>query len=179
MAQVVESHLGQPGPFQHPMEHMQHTVRGDGPTVGRGEHPGAIAYFSSLFSQNAYRVLCQGQGAVGVFRFQGRFHHFPVDPGDLPPYPEVPPFQINARTAGICGAERGRSRPLSFLLLFFRRLPSTLKIGQNPLKRPCWGSCTPHPPRGHTSAHKGKEAGTFAAPRVVNTALPWYTDHRK
>ena len=37
----------------------------------------------------------------------------------------------NDRTAGICGAERGRSRPLSFPLLFFRRLPSALQIGQN------------------------------------------------
>ena len=124
VSQVVEPHLGQSCPFQHPVEHMQHTIRRDGPTAGRGKHPGAIAHFLSLFFQNAYRILCQGQGTVSVFGFQGCFHHFPVDAGDLPPYPEVPPFQINARTAGICGAERGRSRPLSFLLLFFRRLPA-------------------------------------------------------
>lgn len=44
VAQVVESYLGQPCPFQHSMEHMQHTVRGDGPAIGGREHPGAIAH---------------------------------------------------------------------------------------------------------------------------------------
>ena len=157
----MEPHLGQSCPLQHSMEHMKHTIRGDRPTAGRGKHPGAIAHFLSLFFQNAYRILCQGQDTVSVFRFQRCFHHFPVDAGDLPPYPEVTPFQINARTAGICGAERGRSRPLSFLLLYFRRLPTAPKIGHDPLKRPCWGSYTPHPPRGHTSPHKRNGAGKF------------------
>ena len=68
----------------------------------------------------------------------------------------------NARTAGICGRRGGRSRPLSFLLLFFRRLPTAPKIGQNLLERPCWGSYPPHSPRGHTSAHKGQGAGKLA-----------------
>ena len=56
VAQVVEPHLGQSCPFQHPVEHMQHTVRGDGPAIGGREHPGAIAHFLSLFFQNAYRM---------------------------------------------------------------------------------------------------------------------------
>ena len=69
----------------------------------------------------------------------------------------------NARTAGICGRRGGRSRPLSFLLLFFRQLPSALKIGQDSLERPCWGSYPPHPPRVLTAAHKGEEAGKLDA----------------
>lgn len=74
---------------------MQYAVRGDGTAIGGWEHPGATPHFSSLFFQNAYRIFCQGQGTVGVFRFQGSLHHFPVDAGDLPPYPKVTPFQIN------------------------------------------------------------------------------------
>ncbi len=56
VAQVVEPHLGQSCPFQHPMEHMQHTVRGNRPAIGGRKHPGAIAHFLSLFFQNAYRM---------------------------------------------------------------------------------------------------------------------------
>ena len=44
VAQVVEPHLGQSCPFQHPMEHMQHTVRGDRPAIGGRKHPGTIAH---------------------------------------------------------------------------------------------------------------------------------------
>ena len=44
VSQVVEPHLGQSCPFQHPMEHMQHAVRGDWPAIGGREHPGAIAH---------------------------------------------------------------------------------------------------------------------------------------
>lgn len=44
VAQIVEPHLGQSCPFQHPMEHMQHTVRGDRPAIGGRKHPGAIAH---------------------------------------------------------------------------------------------------------------------------------------
>lgn len=69
VAQVMEPHFWQPCPFQHPMEHMQHTVWGDGPAIGGREYPRAIPHFSSLFSQKAYRILCQGQGTVGIFGF--------------------------------------------------------------------------------------------------------------
>ena len=68
----------------------------------------------------------------------------------------------NARTAGICGRRGGRSRPLSFLLLYFRRLPSAPKIGQNPLERPCRGSYPPHPPRGHIAAYRWQRGGNKA-----------------
>ena len=44
VTQVVEPYLGQPCPFQYPMEHMQHAVRGDGPAIGGWEHPGTIAH---------------------------------------------------------------------------------------------------------------------------------------
>ena len=51
---------------------------------------------------------------VAALRIQGITpafgHDFPVYNALFDPYE-------NARTAGICGAERGRSRPLSFLLL--------------------------------------------------------------
>lgn len=46
VAQVVESHLGQSCPFQHSVEHMQHTVRGDWPAIGGRKHPGTIAHRS-------------------------------------------------------------------------------------------------------------------------------------
>ena len=35
--EVVEPDLGQPCPFQHPVQHAEHAVQGDGPTVGRWE----------------------------------------------------------------------------------------------------------------------------------------------
>ena len=60
----------------------------------------------------------------------------------------------NARTAGICGRRGGRSRPLSFLLLFFRRLPAAPKIGPNCLESLCWGGCPPLPTKG---AHIGSQ----------------------
>ena len=42
--QIVEPDPGQSRPFQHPMEHMQHTVRGDRPAIGGRKHPGTIAH---------------------------------------------------------------------------------------------------------------------------------------
>ena len=90
----MEPDLRQSRPLQHPMQHMENTVRGNGPAVGRREDPGAAAYFFSLLFQNAYRILCQRQGAVGVLCFQGCLHHLTVDPGYLPFNPEVAPFQI-------------------------------------------------------------------------------------
>ena len=44
VAQVVEPYLGQTCPFQHSVEHMQHTVRGNRPAIGGREYPGAIAH---------------------------------------------------------------------------------------------------------------------------------------
>ena len=73
---------------------MEYTVRGDGPGGG-GEHPGAVARLLLLYFLDAYRILRQGKGAVGVLGFQWSFHDFAVDPGDLPFCPEVAPVQIN------------------------------------------------------------------------------------
>ena len=72
MAQIMELDPGQLRPFQHSAEHVQHAVWGDRPAGGAGEYPGVAPRFLSLCFQNAYRILCQGQSAVGVFRFQGR-----------------------------------------------------------------------------------------------------------
>ena len=73
---------------------MEHAVRGHGAACGAGEHPVTIAHFLFLLLQNVYRILCQRQGAVGVFCFQGCFHHLAVDSCDLPFNPEVASFQI-------------------------------------------------------------------------------------
>ena len=73
---------------------MEHTVWGHGAACGRGEYPGTASHFLFLLIQNVYRIFCQRQGAVGVFCFQGGFHHLAIDAGDLPPYPEAAPFQI-------------------------------------------------------------------------------------
>ena len=39
--QIVEPDPRQSRPFQHPVEHMEHAVRGHGAAGGRREHPGA------------------------------------------------------------------------------------------------------------------------------------------
>ena len=73
---------------------MEHTVWGHGAAGGRGEYPGTAPHFLFLLIQNVYRILCQKQGAVGVFCFQGCFHHLAVDSCYLPFNPEVASFQI-------------------------------------------------------------------------------------
>ncbi len=60
-----------------------------GPPVGPGNTQGLTSRFLFLLIQNVYRIICQGQGAVGVFVFRGA-----SDTGDLPPYPEVTSLQI-------------------------------------------------------------------------------------
>ena len=67
MTQIMEPHSRQPRPFQHPVEHVQHAVRGDRPARGAGEYPLAAPRFLPLCFQNAYRILCKRQGAVGIF----------------------------------------------------------------------------------------------------------------
>ena len=42
VAEVVESDLRDTCSFQHPFQHVVHTVRGDGAAVGRGKHIGVI-----------------------------------------------------------------------------------------------------------------------------------------
>ena len=62
VAKIMEPHFGQSRPFQHPVEHMQHSVRGDRPTGGAGECPGTAPCFLSLCFQDVYRILRQQQG---------------------------------------------------------------------------------------------------------------------
>ena len=97
VTEIVESDAGQPSPFQHPLEHVQDAVRGHGTSSGRWEHPFVVTRFSSLLHQNVYRICRQGQGAVGVFRFQRHLNDFAVDAPDLPLNPKVSFFQINVR----------------------------------------------------------------------------------
>ena len=58
---------------------------------------GFMLLFAFLYFQNAYRVCRQGQGAVGVFRFQRHLNDLAVDAPDLPLNPKVSFFQINVR----------------------------------------------------------------------------------
>ena len=73
VAQVVEPHIRQPCPFQHPAEHIPNTVRRDGPTVGRREpqfQPGStieiLAPLGNGFPvDKSKRTLLVG-GGIGV-----------------------------------------------------------------------------------------------------------------
>ena len=56
VAQIVESDLRDASPFQHPLEHVVYTVRGDGATVGGGEYILVIGLGFLLF-ENCYRLL--------------------------------------------------------------------------------------------------------------------------
>lgn len=49
VSKVVEPHLGQPCPFQDPVEHMEDAVRGDGATCGRRKYIFAVALFFLLY----------------------------------------------------------------------------------------------------------------------------------
>ena len=51
VAEIVESDLRDASPLQHSLQHIVHTVRGNGATVGRGEHIGVIG-LSLLLPQN-------------------------------------------------------------------------------------------------------------------------------
>ena len=48
VTEIMEPHARQSRPFQHPVEHVQHAVRGDRPARGAGEYPGATAHFFLL-----------------------------------------------------------------------------------------------------------------------------------
>ena len=67
--QIVKPNPRQPRPPQRTVEHLPHAVRGDGPARRGGEHAGAAPRFLPLYFQNAYRILCQKQGTVGIFLF--------------------------------------------------------------------------------------------------------------
>ena len=95
--QIMEPDSRQSRPLQHPVEYVEHTVRGHGAARWAREYPGACSDLLFLLIQNVYRILCQGQGAVGVFCFQGSLRHLAVDSCYLPFNPEVAPFQIDRR----------------------------------------------------------------------------------
>ena len=42
VAEVMESDLRDASPLQHTLQHIVHTIRGDGTAVGRGKHVGVI-----------------------------------------------------------------------------------------------------------------------------------------
>ena len=50
--QIMEPNSWKSRPFQRPVEHVEHTVRGHGAACGAGEHPGAATHFLSLLIQN-------------------------------------------------------------------------------------------------------------------------------
>ena len=41
VSQIMEPDSRQSRPFQHPVEHVEHAVRGHGAVCGTGKHPGA------------------------------------------------------------------------------------------------------------------------------------------
>ena len=84
VSKVVETDFWQTCPLQHPVEHMEDTVRGDGAARGGREYILAGAAFFLLRFQNVYCICRQRQGAVGVFRFQWCFNYLAVLPGNGP-----------------------------------------------------------------------------------------------
>ena len=77
MAEVVESDLGNPRPFQHPLQHIVHAVRGDGAAIGRGKHILVIG-FLFLLPQDFNRLGRDADCPVGVRCFQRGFHDLTV-----------------------------------------------------------------------------------------------------
>ena len=80
VAEIVKADAGQPRPFQHSLQHMQHAVRGHRASAWRWEYPFAISDFAFLHFQNVHRIRRQRQCAVGVFCFQRGFDYFAVLP---------------------------------------------------------------------------------------------------
>ena len=56
MAEIVEPDLRQARPIQHPVEHMEDAVRGNGAASGAREYIGATGLLFPLLLQNAYRI---------------------------------------------------------------------------------------------------------------------------
>ena len=75
VSEVVESYPIQPRPFQHPLEHMEDAVRGHRAAVWRGEDV-LIFLLHPLEDFDGFRSY--RDAAVGVFCFQGCFHHLTV-----------------------------------------------------------------------------------------------------
>ena len=53
----MKAYAGQSRPFQHPLEHMQHAIRGHGASGGRWEYPFAVSDLALLHFQYAYTYI--------------------------------------------------------------------------------------------------------------------------
>ena len=91
----MKPNLRQPRPIQHPMEHMKHTIRCNRPARGTGEHISAAGLLFPLLLQNAYRIRPEGDGAVGIFRFQRSLPHLAIDAANLTAHSERLRGEIN------------------------------------------------------------------------------------
>lgn len=69
VSHIVEADFRQSRPFQYPVEHMEHAVREDRATCGRGEHIRAVGFPLLLF-ENLHGVLPDGNASIGVLRLE-------------------------------------------------------------------------------------------------------------
>ncbi len=83
----MKSNLRDACPFEDTLQHIVHTVRGDGAAVGGGKHVFIIGLFLLRF-QNFYRLRGNCHRTVGVLCFQRGFHDLAIDAGNLPPHPD-------------------------------------------------------------------------------------------
>ena len=72
MAKIVEANLRHARSIQHPMEHMEHAVRGNRPAGGAGKYITAAGLLLPLLLQNAYRIRPQRDGSFLAHRHPGR-----------------------------------------------------------------------------------------------------------
>ena len=163
VAEVVESDLRDTSPFENPLQHIVHTVRGDGTTVRRGKHIGVVA-LALLLPQDFDCLGRDADGPVGVLGFQRRFHDFAIHSRHLPPYldnavlpVDVLPFQSEEFTSTQTGGELNvvhlidttplgffqkgtemlHRHRLHFLVFYLGELTGIGGIGQDDLLRYC------------------------------------------
>ncbi len=95
VAKVVEANLRQARSIQHPMEHMEHAVRGNRPAGRARKYIAAAGLLLPLLLQNAYRIRPQRDGSVGILGFQRSLPHLAVDAPHLTAHPERLCGEIN------------------------------------------------------------------------------------
>ena len=113
VAEVMEPDFREPCPLQHSVQHIQHTVWGDGASVRRWEDIlDFSAYLLSLLFQNFDRIISDGHGTVGVFCFQRCFYDLSVDSGYLSLHSDgavvhvdVIPFESQQLTSAEAGCQ--------------------------------------------------------------------------
>ena len=85
MPEIMEADHLQPGPFQDPVQHVQHAVGAHRSAAGRGEDIGAEPRLPFLLlPEHLDRLRREDDLPVGVLRFQRRLLHLAPDPRDLP-----------------------------------------------------------------------------------------------